>query len=105
MIKVNVGTRDGNFLTISWDDDLNLMEAIRAAGITELQGLCGGQVSCATCHVHIDPAYAGYMQPMSEHEDDLLDSSDYRKLESRLSCQIPCTLELDGMSIKISPEN
>jgi 2Fe-2S ferredoxin len=105
MIGVNLSTRDGQSLSIAWNEELNLMETIRGAGVDELQGLCGGQVSCATCHVYIDPDYAAFMPGMSEHEDDLLDSSDHRRPVSRLSCQIPYRAELDGMRVEIAPED
>ena len=65
------------------------MEVIRDAGIDELLALCGGCCSCATCHVHVDPDFAARLPPMSEDENDLLDSSDDRDETSRLSCQIP----------------
>lgn len=105
MIKVNITTPDGDSVSIDWDEQCSLMEAIRHSGVSGLQGLCGGQVSCATCHVYIDPDYAHYLPPVSEHEDDLLDNSDHRKSESRLSCQIPCIVDLDGMGVEIAPED
>ncbi len=53
-----------------------LMEAIRDNGFDELLALCGGCCSCATCHVHVDPAYVDKLPALSEDENDLLDSSD-----------------------------
>jgi 2Fe-2S ferredoxin len=54
------------------------MEVIRDNGFDELLALCGGCCSCATCHVHIDPAYMDKLSPISDDESDLLDSSDHR---------------------------
>lgn len=105
MIKVGLTTRDGALLSIDWDEQYNLMEAIRNGGASELEGLCGGQVSCATCHVYISSQYAEHLSPVSEHEDDLLDNSDYRRPNSRLACQIPFMTNLDGMAVEIAPEN
>jgi len=80
-------------------------EAIRDNGFDELLALCGGCCSCATCHVHVDPAFKDKLPPMSEDEDDLLESSDHRVETSRLSCQIEFTAELDGLKVKIAPED
>ena len=74
-------------------------------GFDELLALCGGCCSCATCHVHIDPAFADKLPQMSDDENDLLDSSDHRDENSRLSCQIPLTAELDGMTVTIAAED
>ncbi len=82
-----------------------LMEAIRDNGFDELLALCGGCCSCATCHVFIDPAFAGKLPEMSEDENDLLDSSDHRNETSRLSCQVPFTDDLDGLRVTIAPED
>jgi 2Fe-2S ferredoxin len=81
------------------------METIRDAGMDELLALCGGCCSCATCHVHIDPAFPGLLPPMSEDEDDLLDSSDHRNGTSRLSCQMALTNDLNGLRVTIAPED
>ncbi|HQQ07933.1 MAG TPA: 2Fe-2S iron-sulfur cluster-binding protein, partial [Novosphingobium sp.] len=64
--------------------------------------LCGGCCSCATCHVHIDGAFADKVPAMSEDENDLLDSTDHRDANSRLSCQIPLTDALDGMRVTLA---
>jgi 2Fe-2S ferredoxin len=105
VIKINVLTRRGNRVLIEADDDALLMEAIRDSGSDELLALCGGQMSCATCHVYIDSGFADRLPPMSEDEHDLLSSCDHRKAESRLSCQIPCNAALNGVNVEIAPEN
>jgi 2Fe-2S ferredoxin len=81
------------------------MEAIRDAGIDELLALCGGCCSCATCHVFVDPDFADLLPTMTEDENDLLDSSDHRTAASRLSCQIPLSAALDGLAVRIAPED
>lgn len=105
MTKINIVTREGDRLSVDASEDMLLMEAIRENGIDELQALCGGQLSCATCHVYVDPAFADLLPAMSYDEDDLLDSSDYRKPQSRLSCQISCSAALDGINIEVAPDN
>lgn len=105
MIKINVLTREGDKIVVDAEENVLLMEAIRDNGIDELMALCGGQLSCATCHVYIDPDFASYLPEISDYEDDLLDSSDYRTPASRLSCQIPCVPAFEGMNVEIAPEN
>ena len=105
MPKLIVTTREGATSEIDVADGLTVMEAIRDNGFDELLALCGGCCSCATCHVHVDPEFAGLLPPMSEDENDLLDSSDDRDESSRLSCQIPFTDELDGLRVRIAEED
>ena len=105
MPRLIVTTRAGETSEIEVADGLTVMEAIRDNGFDELLALCGGCCSCATCHVHVDPAFADRLPPMSEDEDDLLESSDHRVATSRLSCQIPFGAGLDGLKVTIAPED
>ena len=105
MPKLIVTTREGETSEIDVADGLTVMEAIRDNGFDELLALCGGCCSCATCHVHIDPAFQDKLPAMSEDEDDLLESSDHRDTNSRLGCQIPFTGDLDGLKVTIAPED
>ena len=105
MPKLIVTTREGETSEIDVADGLTVMEAIRDNGFDELLALCGGCCSCATCHVHIDPAFQEKLPAMSEDEDDLLESSDHRDANSRLGCQIPFTGDLDGLKVTIAPED
>lgn len=82
-----------------------VMEAIRGAGIDDLLALCGGVCSCATCHVYVDPAFAAAITPLSDDENDLLDNSEHRTDQSRLSCQIRLDKELSGLRVTIAPED
>lgn len=105
MAKITVITREGESRDVEAEDGLSLMEVIRDNGFDELLALCGGCCSCATCHVHIDPAYADKLDPMGEDENDLLDSTDHRDERSRLSCQIPVSDDLDGLIVTIAQED
>ncbi|TCJ38209.1 2Fe-2S iron-sulfur cluster-binding protein [Parafrankia sp. BMG5.11] len=105
MPQLIVVTRAGEESTVEVQDGLTVMEAIRDNGFDELLALCGGCCSCATCHVHVDPAFKDRLPAMSEDEDDLLESSDYRNENSRLSCQIPFTADLDGLKVTIAAED
>ena len=105
MPQLTVVSRSGEEKTVEVGEGLTVMEAIRDNGFDELLALCGGCCSCATCHVHVDPAFADKLPAMSEDEDDLLDSSDHRDGTSRLSCQLPFTAELDGLKVRIAEED
>lgn len=105
MPRLIVTTRDGTSSEVDVADGLTVMEAIRDNGFDELLALCGGCCSCATCHVHVDPAFTERLTPMSEDEDDLLESSDHRVPSSRLGCQIPFSADLDGLKVTIAPED
>ncbi len=105
MATITVISRDGTERAVEADTNLTLMEVIRDNGFDELLALCGGCCSCATCHVHVDPAFADKLPPMSEDEDDLLDSSDHRDENSRLSCQVQMSDALDGLRVTIAHED
>jgi 2Fe-2S ferredoxin len=105
MPQLIVTTRSGETSTIDAADGLTVMEAIRDNGFDELLALCGGCCSCATCHVHVDPEFFDQLPPMSEDENDLLDSSSDRDEWSRLGCQIPFTADLDGLKVRIAAED
>ena len=110
MAKLVVVTRDGTEKTVEGQAGLSVMEIIRDAGFDELLALCGGCCSCATCHIHVDPAFADKVDPISEDENDLLDSSAHRNAQSRLSCQAivattPLVVEIPKYSINHAKEN
>jgi len=105
MPKLIVINRDGAETSVDADEGLSVMEAIRDNGFDELLALCGGCCSCATCHVFVDPSFKDKLPEMSEDENDLLDSSDHRNDDSRLSCQISLTSDLDGLKVTIAPED
>ena len=105
MPKLTVVNREGEESNIEVGQGLTVMEAIRDNGFDELLALCGGCCSCATCHIHVDPAFKDKMPAISEDEDDLLESSDHRDEMSRLSCQIPFNDDLDGLKVTIAPED
>lgn len=105
MPEVTVITRNGEPQTIAFTPGTTLMQAITEGGVYELQALCGGVCSCATCHVFVDPAFANQLDAVSEDEDGLLSGSGHRCGQSRLSCQIRLTAALDGLRVTIAPED
>lgn len=105
MPSISVTTRDGTSREVDAAVGISVMEVIRDAGIDELQAICGGCCSCSTCHVYVDSDQLQLLPPIHADEDDLLDSSNYREAESRLSCQVPFTAALDGLRVTIAPED
>jgi ferredoxin, 2Fe-2S len=105
MSQLNIVTREGKRISIEAQPGLSLMENIRDSGIDELLALCGGCRSCATCHVYVDPNYFPSTGERSEDEDELLNGSDHRQPNSRLSCQIEFSEKLDGLLVTIAPEH
>ncbi len=105
MPQLTVVTRDGSEQTFEAETGFSVMEAIRGHGIDELLALCGGCCSCATCHVYVDEGFAGALPEIRPDEDDLLDSSDHRQPNSRLSCQLTIGAALDGLRVTIAPED
>lgn len=105
MLEIFVTERDGREVSVQSAEGVSLMEALRDGGVDELVATCGGNCSCATCHVVVDPSFRELLPEMSEDEDALLDGSDYRTEGSRLSCQIPLTEKLDGIRVIVAPED
>lgn len=105
MPSLIVVDRSGTERAVEGDAGLSVMEVIRDNGFDELLALCGGSCSCATCHVHVDPAWFGRVGGPHPDEADLLDSSDHRTEYSRLSCQIKFGPDLDGLKVTIAPED
>ena len=105
MPQITVVNQAGEETSLDAPTGRTLMEVIRDNGFDELLALCGGCCSCATCHVHVDPAYFDKLPTMSEDENDLLDSSDHRNEYSRLSCQIPVTAALEGAKVTIAQDD
>ena len=105
MPKLVVVNRAGEAKEVEAASGVSVMEAIRDNGFDELLALCGGCCSCATCHVYVDPAFADKVNALSEDENDLLDSTDHRQGNSRLSCQLQMSDDLSGLKVTIAPED
>jgi 2Fe-2S ferredoxin len=81
-----------------------LMEPLREL-VNGVEALCGGMCSCATCHILVSADWAAKIGPAQGDELELLEETEcYKVNESRLSCQVKFTDELDGMNFTIAPE-
>ena len=105
MPQLTIVSRDGTEKIVDGKVGWSVMENIRDSGFDELLALCGGCCSCATCHVHVDPEWTAAVGGAGPDEDDLLDTSDHKIETSRLSCQILFTDALDGLRVRIAPED
>lgn len=105
MPMVIVTDRSGEESQIEFTPGVSLMQTLCEGGIDELLALCGGVCSCATCHVHVDPAAVTLLPPISEDEDELLEGSTHRTEFSRLSCQIRLTEDHDQLRVTVAPED
>jgi ferredoxin, 2Fe-2S len=102
MPKITFIQTDGNQTVLEVANGTSLMQAAVANGITGIVAECGGSAMCATCHVYVDQAWAERLRTMDAVEQEMLDSvADERLPESRLSCQIVVTPELDGLVVRL----
>jgi 2Fe-2S ferredoxin len=80
---------------------ITLMEAARQNGVQGVVAQCGGACACATCHVYIDPAWVAKLEPLEDMEEGMLETAWEPRENSRLSCQVHITAELDGMLVTV----
>ena len=102
-MKLYVTDHDGNEQQIEGIDGWQLMEAIRDGGV-EIKAECGGACACATCHVYIDEEWKNKIPEKSEEEMDMLDLAFDVQENSRLSCQIIITPNLEGLKVTLAPD-
>ena len=70
----------------------------------DIEGACGGETACSTCHVYVDAAFFKKLPEMEEAEEDMLDLAAGLKDNSRLGCQIFAAANLDGMVVTLPAE-
>ena len=81
---------------------VSLMQVATGAGIAGIVADCGGQASCATCHVYVEPAWADRLAPPQAIELAMLEcTAAERRPNSRLSCQISITQDMQGLTVRI----
>ncbi|MDE1150541.1 MAG: 2Fe-2S iron-sulfur cluster-binding protein [Azospirillaceae bacterium] len=97
--------RDGSMGTVEVPAGTTALDAIRLREPDDFFGLCGGGLSCGTCHVYVDGRHFKDLAPPSPQEDRLLGLSQHRQPTSRLSCQIRLTDALDGIRATLAPDD
>jgi 2Fe-2S ferredoxin len=105
MPLLNIKDRDGQLTVVESDTGYSVMDILQRNKY-DVAAICGGCCSCATCHVYVDDSYVGKLQELAGDELVLVESSEFfREGQSRLSCQIQFTDELDGIQLELAPED
>ena len=102
MIKVTYVSADGKETCLTGEAGDTIMRLAGMNGLNGIIGECGGSMMCATCHCHVDPAWANITGARSPSEEDMLDCAASPMDErSRLGCQITLTAEMDGLIVHL----
>jgi 2Fe-2S ferredoxin len=95
--------QDGNQREIEAEAGSTVMETAINSDVPGILATCGGSCSCATCHVYVDDSWVDKLPPPELEEMDMLDTAHDLQENSRLSCQIKVTEELDGLIVTTPP--
>lgn len=103
LIHITVIDRDeqAHLLEAPTDMNMNLMEVCKSHDLP-VKGTCGGMALCSTCHVYVLSDHP--LAEMSEEEENMLDQAFFVTAQSRLGCQIPIRPELEGLCVKLAPQ-
>ena len=101
MPKITYIESSGNSKTIEVQKGLSVMEGAIQNNIPGIDADCGGGMACATCHVYVKDDWFNKIPKKEDGEDDMLDMAFEPKTNSRLSCQIIVSDELDGLEVNI----
>ena len=99
MPKINYIENNGNSKTIEVANGLTVMEGAIQNDIPGIDADCGGGMACATCHVYVKEEWFDKIPKKEDGEEDMLDMAFEPKKNSRLSCQIIVSDELDGLIV------
>ena len=99
MPKITYQDNQGNSKTIEVENGLTVMEGAIQNDIPEIDADCGGSMACATCHVYVEEKWLNKLPKAEEAEVDMIDMAHEPKKNSRLSCQLIVSDELDGLKI------
>ena len=101
MPRITYVEHNGTAHSVEVAEGVSLMEGALGNGVPGIDGDCGGNAACATCHVYVDPAWESRTGTISEMEEAMLDLADTRKPNSRLACQIHASAALDGLVVSM----
>jgi 2Fe-2S ferredoxin len=103
--KVTYVRPDAEDAILEVPDGTTVMQAAVSNGIGEIVAECGGTLACATCHVYVDDADLDRLAEVGPDEQEMLDfTASPREAGSRLSCQLVLGPELDGIVVRVPPE-
>ena len=103
MPKITYRDFQGNSKTIEVENGLSVMEGAIQNDIPGIDADCGGSMACATCHVYVNDKWFSKISKAEDAENDMIDMAFEPKKNSRLSCQIIVSDELDGLEVS-TPE-
>ena len=101
MTKISYITHDNKTFTVDVDNGLTVMEGAVQNNIPGIDADCGGGMACATCHVYVKEDWLNKLPKKEEGEEDMLDMAFEPKTNSRLSCQLIVSDEIDGLIVNI----
>ena len=101
MAKIKYIEHNGNEHTVDVQNGLTVMEGAVQNDIPGIDADCGGGMACATCHVYVHDEWFDKLPAKEDGEEDMLDMAFEPKKNSRLSCQIIISDELDGLTVNI----
>ena len=99
MPKITYKDNDGNSKTINVENGLTVMEGAIQNDIPGIDADCGGSMACATCHVYVEEKWLNKLPRVEEAEVYMIDMAYEPKKNSRLSCQIIVSDELEGLIV------
>ena len=99
MAKITFIDSEGTARTVDGDIGSTVMETAIKNGVPEIEAECGGACACSTCHLYVDQAWWEKVGAPSPMEADMLDFAFEVKPNSRLSCQIKISDDLDGLVV------
>lgn len=99
--RIHFLTSDGQTVSIDTPTDVSIMEAAKANDVPGIEADCGGSMICGTCHVIVAPEWQNKLPEQNPMEADLLEYVPVPQPNTRLTCQIPVTEELDGIVLEI----
>tara|TARA_B100001175_G_scaffold133766_1_gene113726 strand:+ start:230 stop:550 length:321 start_codon:yes stop_codon:yes gene_type:complete len=101
MPRITYITSDEQLHTIEVKSGLTVMEGAVQNDIPGIDADCGGGMACATCHVYVNEEWAEKLPVKEDGEEDMLDMAFEPKKNSRLSCQLIVSDQLDGLVVNI----
>jgi 2Fe-2S ferredoxin len=101
MAKITFIEPSGNAQTVEAEPGMTLMEAAVRNMVPGIDADCGGACACATCHVYVDPDWFDRVGERNDIEQDMLDFAFDVRENSRLSCQIKITEDMDGLVVRV----
>jgi ferredoxin, 2Fe-2S len=104
MPKVTFIDFAGAARTVDVPQGTTLMRAATDNHVPGIDGDCGGNCACATCHLYVDPDWSARVGPRTASEEDMLNLVAELQSNSRLACQITLTDELNGLIVRL-PES